>query len=56
MLKAQSDYAQASFSDAMAQASRFGETWMTLAREAIEPFSGRYAVAVEKIKTVAIKG
>ena len=51
--KLQSDYIRASFDSAVAEASKGTETMIKLAGDAAQPLSNRFAVAAEKVKTVA---
>jgi phasin family protein len=52
-LKLQSDFARSAFDSMVAQTSRSTETMMKLAGEIAQPLSNRFAVAAEKMKTVA---
>ena len=52
-MKLQSDFARSSFDSMVAETSRSTETIMKLAGEIAQPISNRFAVAAEKMKTVA---
>jgi len=54
LFQLQSDYARTSFDSAVAEASRFSETFVKIAGEIFQPLSTRYAVAAEKIRSVAL--
>ncbi|WP_243395556.1 phasin family protein [Sphingomonas oleivorans] len=54
LFQLQSDFAKSSFDSAVAEASKFSESWLKLVGEVVQPLSSRYAVAAEKIKTVAL--
>jgi len=49
----QSEYAKSAFDSAVSEASKFSEAWLKLAGEVFQPLSVRYALAAEKIKSVA---
>lgn len=51
--KLQSDYMRSSFDSAVAEASKGTEAMIKLAGDAAQPISNRFAVAAEKVKTVA---
>ncbi len=53
LFQLQSDYAKASFDSAVAEASKLSETVMKHAGEIAQPISNRYALAAEKVRTVA---
>ena len=53
LFQAQSDYAKSSFDAAVAEASKFSETWIKLAGDVFQPLSNRYAVAADKLKAAA---
>ena len=50
LFQLQSDYAKASFDNAVAEASKMSEAMMKFAGEIAQPLSNRYALATEKIK------
>ncbi|WP_267434855.1 phasin family protein [Sphingomonas sp. GM_Shp_1] len=52
-LKLQSDFARSAFDSMVAETSRSTEHLMKLAGEVAQPLSNRFAVAAEKMKTVA---
>ncbi|MBB3879395.1 TIGR01841 family phasin [Sphingomonas pseudosanguinis] len=52
-MKLQSDFARSAFDSMVAETSRSTETMMKLAGEIAQPLSNRFAVAAEKMKTVA---
>jgi len=52
-MKLQSDFARSSFDSMVAETSRSTEHMMKLAGEIAQPLSNRFAVAAEKMKTVA---
>ncbi|WP_343527408.1 TIGR01841 family phasin [Sphingomonas sp.] len=52
-LKLQSDFARSAFDSMVSETSRSTETVIKLAGEIAQPLSNRFAVAAEKIKTVA---
>jgi phasin family protein len=52
-MKLQSDFARTSFDSMVAETSRSTEHMMKLAGEIAQPISNRFAVAAEKMKTVA---
>ena len=49
----QSDYARSAFDQLIAETSKNSETMLKLAGEVFQPISNRFAVAAEKMKTVA---
>ncbi len=49
-IAAQNEYAKAQFDKAVANASKFSETWLKLAGEVVQPLSSRVAVAAESVK------
>jgi phasin family protein len=49
----QSDYARSTFDQLIAETSKNSETMLKLAGEVFQPISNRFAVAAEKMKTVA---
>ena len=51
--KLQGDYARGAFDAAVAESARMSETVMKLAGEVAEPLNSRYAVAAERVKTLA---
>lgn len=53
LFQIQSEFAKTSFDNAVAEASKFSEAWMKLAGDMFQPLSSRYAVAAEKLKSVA---
>ncbi|MEJ8631062.1 phasin family protein [Sphingomonas sp. I4] len=52
-MKLQSDFARSAFDSMVAETSRSTEHMMKLAGEIAQPISNRFAVAAEKMKTVA---
>ena len=52
LFQLQSDFAKASFDQAVAEASRMSETMMKFAGDFAQPLSNRYALAAEKMKTL----
>ena len=52
-MKLQSDFARSAFDSMVTETSRSTETMMKLAGEIAQPLSNRFAVAAEKMKTVA---
>ncbi|HET8611906.1 MAG TPA: TIGR01841 family phasin [Sphingomonas sp.] len=54
LFQLQSDYAKSAFDNAVAQGSKFSESWLKLAGEIVQPLSSRVAVAAEKIKAPAL--
>jgi phasin family protein len=53
LFQLQSDYVKASFDTAVAEASTFRETFVTLASAAAEPLSDRFSGAAKKMKGLA---
>ena len=53
LFQIQGEFAKTSFDNAVAEASKFSEAWMKLAGDMFQPLSSRYAVAAEKLKSVA---
>ncbi|HEV2816366.1 MAG TPA: phasin family protein [Allosphingosinicella sp.] len=51
--KLQGDYARSAFDAAVAESARMSETVMKLAGDVAEPINSRYAVAAERVKTLA---
>ena len=49
----QGDYARGAFDAAMAESARLSETVLKLAGDVAEPINSRYAVAAERVKTLA---
>jgi phasin family protein len=49
----QGDYARGAFDAAIAESARMSETVMKLAGDLAEPLNSRYAVAAERVKTLA---
>jgi phasin family protein len=49
----QGDYARGAFDAAVAESARLSETVMKLAGDVAEPLNSRYAVAAERVKTLA---
>ena len=54
LFQLQSEFAKSSFDTAVADASKFSESWMKLAGEIFQPLSNRYAIAAEKMKAAAL--
>lgn len=52
--KLQGDYARAAFDSLVAESSKVSETVIKLAGEVAEPITNRYAVAAERVKTLAL--
>lgn len=52
-LKLQSDFARGMFDAAVAETARLSETVLKLANDVAEPINSRYAVAAERVKTLA---
>lgn len=52
-LKLQSDYARSAFDAAVAETARLSETVLKLANDVAEPINSRYAVAAQRVKTLA---
>ncbi len=52
-MKLQSDFARSAFDSMVTETSRSTEHLMKLAGEIAQPISNRFAVAAEKLKTVA---
>lgn len=53
LFKLQSDYVKSSIETAVAESTKVTEAWLKLAGEIAQPFSNRFAVAVEKVKANA---
>lgn len=51
LFQLQGEFARASFDSAIAEASKFSETWLKVTGEIFQPISNRYAVTVEKIRS-----
>ena len=51
--KLQGDYARSAFDAAVAESARLSETVLKLAGDVAEPINSRYAVAAERVKTLA---
>jgi phasin family protein len=51
--KLQGDFARSAFDAAVAESARVSETVMKLANDVAEPINSRYAVAAERVKTLA---
>ena len=51
--KLQGDFARSAFDAAVAESARMSETVMKLAGDVAEPINSRYAVAAERVKTLA---
>jgi len=51
--KLQGDFARSAFDAAVAQSARVSETVLKLAGDVAEPLTSRYAVAAERVKTLA---
>lgn len=51
--KLQGDFARSAFDAAVAESARLSETVMKLANDVAEPINSRYAVAAERVKTLA---
>jgi len=51
--KLQGDYARSAFDAAVAESARLSETVLKLAGDVAEPLNSRYAVAAERVKTLA---
>ena len=49
----QGDYARSAFDAAVAESARLSETVLKLAGDVAEPINSRYAVAAERVKTLA---
>lgn len=52
--KLQSDYARSAFDSFVAESSKASEAVIKLAGEVAEPITSRYAVAAERVKTLAL--
>ena len=52
--KLQSDYARSAFDSFVAESSKASEAVIKLAGEVAEPITGRYSVAAERVKTLAL--
>ena len=51
--KLQGDYARSAFDAAVAESARVSEAMLKIAGEVAEPITSRYAVAAERVKTLA---
>jgi len=51
--KLQGDFARSAFDAAVAESARLSETVMKLANDVAEPINSRYAVAADRVKTLA---
>ena len=51
--KLQGDFARSAFDSAVAESARVSETVLKLAGDVAEPLTSRYAVASERVKTLA---
>lgn len=51
--KLQGDFARSAFDNAVAQSARMSENVLKLAGDVAEPLTSRYAVAAERVKTIA---
>ena len=51
--KLQGDFARSAFDSAVAESARVSETMLKLAGDVVEPLTSRYAVAAERVKTLA---
>jgi len=51
--KLQGDYARSAFDAAVAETARVSEAMLKIAGEVVEPITSRYAVAAERVKTLA---
>lgn len=54
LFQLQSEFAKASFDNAVAEASRVSEAWLKIAGDIAQPISNRYALAAEKIKSASL--
>ena len=54
LFQLQSEFAKASFDNAVAEASRVSEAWLKVAGDIAQPISNRYALAAEKIKSATL--
>lgn len=54
LFQLQSEFAKASFDNAVAEASRVSEAWLKVAGDIAQPISNRYALAAEKIKSASL--
>lgn len=52
--KLQSDFARSAFDSFVAESAKTSEAVIKLAGEVAEPITGRYAVAAERVKTLAL--
>lgn len=52
--KLQGDYARSAFDNFVAESSKVSEAMIKLAGEVAEPITSRYAVAAERVKTIAL--
>lgn len=52
--KLQGDYARSAFDNFVAESSKVSEAVIKLAGEVAEPITSRYAVAAERVKTIAL--
>jgi phasin family protein len=53
LFKLQGDFARSAFDAAVAESARVSETVLKLAGDVAEPLTSRYAVAAERVKTLA---
>ena len=53
LFKLQGDFARSAFDAAVAETARLSETVLKLANDVAEPINSRYAVAAERVKTLA---
>lgn len=51
--KLQGDFARSAFDSAVAESARVSEAVLKLAGDVVEPLTSRYAVAAERVKTLA---
>lgn len=51
--KLQGDYARSAFDAAVAESARVSEAMLKIAGDVVEPITSRYAVAAERVKTLA---
>ncbi|MBB4631903.1 phasin family protein [Sphingosinicella soli] len=54
LLQLQSDFARSQFDKFIADSSKMTEAFVKLSNDMFEPISGRFAVAADKLKTVAV--
>ena len=54
LFQLQSEFAKASFDSIVSEASRVSESLLKVAGDVAQPISNRYALAAEKIKSVAL--